>query len=186
MKKIFFSLFFLLALSAQASEPLSFSKVIVLDSTAKDSSYSVPALYLKMRSYVNTYFVSAKNVIQMDDKQAGKIVCRATTDYAHKGLAYMAYEGTLSFLFTMEARPGRIRIELSNFIHDNLAGHDARSALGLVTTDSLYTTKGMRKSYDNKVWKDLKEKALSQSESSFASLEAFLKDPKIIAKDKEW
>lgn len=51
----------------------------------------------------------------MDDKDAGIIICKATSLFDSPSLMLSAYEGWLDYNLKLQARDGRVRVEISNF-----------------------------------------------------------------------
>lgn len=170
MKKLLLLLCVCSSLALKAQEELSFTKVIVSES-GKDKT----ELYLALRSFVSTYYKNAKNVIQMDDKDAGIIICKATSIFDSPGMMLSAYEGWLDYQLKMQARDGRVRIEVFHFFHHNKPGNQAKAQLGVLTTAEEYTDKGMQKKYHNKVWNLLKEQAEEISMNIFFNIEEEIK-----------
>ena len=75
MKKLLLSLLLMLVtLTVFSQEELKFSKVIQSETKADKKQ-----LYAVLRSFVATYYHNSKEVIQMDDKDAGILICKATS-----------------------------------------------------------------------------------------------------------
>lgn len=183
MKKLLLSLLLLVAISnVYSQEELTFSKVIQSESGADKD-----ALYASLRSFVSTYFHDSKQVIQMDDKDAGIIVCKATSIFNSPSLLLSAYEGWIDFNLKLQARDGRVRIDVSHFFHHNKPGNYSKAQLGVLTTADEYTDTGMQKKYHNKVWLLLKKQAEYISNNAFDGIEKTLKDENgPSAKEEEW
>ena len=156
MKKALFSLCMLfLVATIQAQEPLSFEKVIQADSIKKD------AIYNGLKEWVGMNFRSAKNVIEIDDKEAGMLLLRPVSDYKMKGLPYLGFEGYLKYTIKLNIKDGRFKVVITNFEHSVLPGNCRDCNLGLITIDEEYPYKysfGAKGSM-NKVWKDVKVKS---------------------------
>lgn len=90
---------------------ITFSTVVQVESVKKDE------LYLRAHEWIIKSFNSAKDVIQLDDKDAGKIVCKTlTTQSAGKGI-FGKVVMDIYYLLTIEARDERYKITASNFTH---------------------------------------------------------------------
>ena len=167
MKKAFLGIFVMLViLSVNAQEELKFSKVITSESNADKA-----ALYIALRTFVSTYYHDSKEVIQMDDKDAGIIICKATSIFDSPSLMLLAYEGWLDYNLKLQAKDGRTRIEVSHFFHHNKPGNQNKAQLGVLTTADEYTDSGLQKKYHNKVWNLLKEHAEEVSNKIFVEIE---------------
>lgn len=125
MKKVLLSLLLMLVtLTVFSQEELKFSKVIQSESEADKTT-----LYSTLRSFISTYFHDSKQVIQMDDKDAGIIICKATSIFNSPSLMLSAYEGWIDYNLKLQARDGRVRIEVFHFFHHNKPGNQAKAQL---------------------------------------------------------
>lgn len=182
MKKLLFLSMLLFSISTFAQEELTFSKVI-----QSEAEVDKAALYASLRSFVSTYFHDSKQVIQMDDKDAGILICKATSIFNSPSLMLSAYEGWIDFNLKLQARDGRVRIEVSHFFHHNKPGNQAKAQLGVLTTAEEYADSGIQKKYHNKVWLLLKEQAEEISNKAFAGVEKAVKEGATSgAKEEEW
>ena len=90
---------------------ITFSTVVPVEGVNKDE------LYLRAYDWIIKAFNSTKDAIQMNDKDAGKIVCKAFTNQtAGKGLLGKV-SMDLYFLLTIETRDGRYKITASDIVH---------------------------------------------------------------------
>lgn len=183
MKKLLLLLSFVLLCSGTYSqEELKFSKVIQSPTNSDKLS-----LHVALRSFVASYYKNSQNVIQMDDKEAGIIICKATTIFPSPSLTLSAYEGFLDYTLKLQSKDGRVRVEVSTFMHHNLPGNQKAANIGLLTTSDVYATSGIQKKYHNKVWLMLKEKAVTTSEDIFAKIEEYLSNnTNSIESEEEW
>lgn len=183
MKKVLLSLLLMLVtLTVFSQEELKFSKVIQSESEADKTT-----LYSTLRSFISTYFHDSKQVIQMDDKDAGIIICKATSIFNSPSLMLSAYEGWIDYNLKLQARDGRVRIEVFHFFHHNKPGNQAKAQLGILTTAEEYANSGIQKKYHNKVWLLLKEQAEDISNKVFAGIEKAMKEGATInSQEEEW
>lgn len=187
MKKILlFALFTMFFTSSYAQDmpikELMFSTVIQSESGADKTK-----LYAALRSFVATYYHNSKEVIQMDDKDAGILICKATSLFDSPSIMLSAYEGWLDYNLKLQARDGRIRIEVSRFFHHNKPGNQAKAQLGVLTTAEEYTNTGMQKKYHNKIWEMLKKHAEDISNDIFAGVEEVIKENIVTdTQEEEW
>jgi len=149
---------------------LTFSKVIQDEHNANKTD-----LYTIMRGFIGVYFKNSQKVIQMDDREAGVIICKGTSIFETHSLMLSSYDGWLDFTLKIQTRDGRVKIDVSNFFHHNKPGYAEKSNLGVLTTSDIYTDKGMAKKYHNKVWGMLKEKASTISGDIFNEAEMAIK-----------
>jgi hypothetical protein len=118
MKKIILSsLFLILTVIVKAqnlpydslTRKVVYSEVVQVDSASKND------LYLRCRAWFAKTFLSANNVIQMDDKEAGRIIGRAATK---SSFVYFLvnFKFTLYYTIAVTIKDGRYKYELSDFI----------------------------------------------------------------------
>ena len=127
------------------------------------------------------YYANSQNVIQMDDKDAGILIGKATSVFDSPSMMLSAYEGWLDYNLKLQARDGRVRVEVSHFFHHNKPGNQKKAQLGVLTD------KGMQKKYHNKVWLMLKEQAAKISSDIFVNVEKVIKEGATIqSEDDNW
>jgi len=167
MKKLIFTIAIILLVHYSYSQnSISFSKVIQADSIGKTN------LFIAVNDWFATNYNSAKDVIQMADKEAGIITGVGTFSYSFGKLSYLCFEGKLQYTIKIEVKDNRYRVELTNFAHSNNPGNSADCELGLITDAELYTTKGINKGPQNKTWSDIKIKAEQFAADIFTSIES--------------
>ena len=183
MKKLLLSLLLMLVtLTVFSQEELKFSKVIQSETKADKKQ-----LYAVLRSFVATYYHNSKEVIQMDDKDAGILICKATSVFNAPGMMLSAYDGWLDYNLKLQARDGRVRVEVFHFFHHNKPGNQAKAQLGVLTTAEEYTNTGMQKKYHNKIWKMLKKHAEDISNDIFVGTEEAIKENVVTDnQEEEW
>lgn len=164
MKKILLIMMLFCSVNVFAQEKFTLSEVIQTEGLNKSD------IYAALRGWVATSFNSAQDVIQMDDKDAGIIICSALFNYNYGKMMYAAYEGVVKYTLKLQVKDGRFKAEISNVIHQNNPGNAAKCNLGLITVAEEYTNKGMQKKYDNNVWKDIKQKTTEYAATLFISL----------------
>lgn len=154
----------LLSVSAFAQEKLTFSEVIPTENLSKMD------IYAALRGWVATSYNSAQDVIQMDDKDTGIIICSALFEYSYGKLQYKAYEGVIKYTLKLQIKDGRFKAEMGNIIHQNNRGNSEKCNLGVITTAEVYTDKGLQKKFDNNVWNDIKLKSEEYATTLFTRL----------------
>ncbi|MDR3287458.1 MAG: DUF4468 domain-containing protein [Prevotellaceae bacterium] len=180
MKKVLFIALVCVCSATFAQQPISYSKVIQTDSVGKD------ALFASINEWFASTYNSAKDVLQMTDKDAGIIVGNGNTKYSYGGMIYSCYEGWLKYSIKVNVKDNRYKVEITNISHSNKQGNAKNCELGLVSTADEYATKGASKSYHNKVWNDIKQKMEAYAEKVFVSMENHTKDVKNINSDNDW
>ncbi len=165
MRRLLFVLFVFFPILVSSQEKLSFDKVINVEGVDKQS------LYVGVKEWFGLTFKSAKSVIEVDDKDAALIIGNSNVDYGRSNIMYACYTGWLKFTIKIQCRDGRFRVELTNFVHEVKKGNSSGCELGMLTTAEEYGRGGLQKGYNNKVWKDLKEKAEDIANIYFARLE---------------
>ena len=122
---------------------LSFEKVIQTENINKTD------LFISVNEWFATSYNSANDVIQMSDKEAGKIIGKGVMNCNMDGNS--SYDGKINYTINVAIKDNRYKVILSNFTHTGKG-----ISLGLITNEEIYSTKGMLKKYNNKAWKDIK------------------------------
>lgn len=111
---------------------ITFSEVVQVDSLSKND------IFLRANDWIIKTFNSPKDVIQLSDKDAGKVVCKTFTGATvGKGWNKVTID-PLFYLLTIEARPGRYKITATNFIHQYSVGLGAVKTSGSNPLESYY------------------------------------------------
>lgn len=97
-----------------ATKQYSYSEVVIVDSTSKDE------LYLRAKEWFANSFKSANDVLQMDDKEAGKLIGKGNTDIHVKSVG-LTVPVMLKFTVKVTAKDNRYRYEITNLIYRNYA-----------------------------------------------------------------
>jgi Domain of unknown function (DUF4468) with TBP-like fold len=97
-----------------SGNPIQKDSVVVLDTTLKKDQ-----LYTKGLEWFATTYKNAQKVIQLQDKEAGLIVGKASMSCIVKGGALLpATETYLSYTIKLSFKDGKIKYELNEFIQD--------------------------------------------------------------------
>jgi hypothetical protein len=150
-----------------AQEPISFEKVIKVDSVKSN------AIYNGLKEWIGMNYRSAKSIIEVDDKEAGLLIISPRKDYSIGKLSYMCYDGTIKHTIKFQIKDGRFKVVVTNFFHENNPGNNNLCQVGLITTADEFGGPSAwgAKSYSNKVWKDIKVKAELLSNNLFKEVE---------------
>jgi len=150
MKKILLtiSLVFIAFISV-GQENLVFTEVIAVDGTSQDE------LYNRAKMFVVDVFVSANDVMQLDDKENGQIVCKGSMIYNSSIYSASAMtNGHIDFTFKIFLKEGRYKYDFCDFQHKTLRSDGYN--FGYITTSDVPSVKYSTKGWRNKVWLDLK------------------------------
>lgn len=82
-----------------------------------DTSLTKLELYSRAREWFAKAYNSSQNVIQMDDKESGKIVGKALTQVYHKALGSNYPSGYINYTISIYLKDGRYKYEITNFHH---------------------------------------------------------------------
>lgn len=165
MKKLLFLsiVSFFMASGLMAQEPISFEKVIQVDSVKKNDIYN------GLKEWIGMNYRSAKSVIEVDDKEAGLIIISPRKDYSIGKLQYMCYDGTIKYTIKFQIKEGRFKVTITNFIHENDPGNKSQCQVGLITTSTEYDGQSSwgYKGPNNKIWLDVKAKSITIANKLF-------------------
>ena len=150
----------LISSNIKAQVPLSFEKIIPVDSIKKNDIYSEVKKWFALNS-------DSKYTIEVDDRETGLIISNFSTNYKSiKGFFYDVYKGYILYKIKIQIKDNKYKISIDNFIHSS----NPIRELGLIKTGE-YTGGFMNKSYDKKVWVDLQEKSKIIAENMFFQFE---------------
>ena len=120
---------------------ITYTEVVVLDTTLKKDE-----LYSRSREWFAKTYKSANSVIQMDEKEEGKIVGRASIPVTYKGSS----AGSISYSVSVYIKDGKYKYEFTNFQHQgpgNMQSFGSCTKM-LNTTDKVMGI-SMQKTYNN-------------------------------------
>lgn len=86
-------------------------------------NYSKDELFLKAETWLANSFVSSKSVIQMKDKDAGKIICKGVFAYVDKEVGSTTHFD-IKFSLEISVRDKKYRIKLYDFINSGYIDWD--------------------------------------------------------------
>ena len=82
-----------------------------------DTSITKQELYSRAREWFAKTYNSSQSVIQMDDKENGKIVGKALTQVYHKAMGSNFPSGHINYTISIYLKDGRFKYEITNFYH---------------------------------------------------------------------
>jgi hypothetical protein len=133
-------------------------------------------LYSKAREWVAINFKSAKDVVQLEDATSGKIIAKGlmtSPSYGTLGLTNAVHY--IKFTTTIDVRPGRYRIVLSDFSNDDASNYQVRTGGSLdKPKPSAWVTK--------RTWEEMKSNCARDSKALLASFQDHMDK---VEKDKD-
>ncbi|HRG19192.1 MAG TPA: DUF4468 domain-containing protein [Flavobacterium lutivivi] len=91
---------------------ISYSEVIFVDSLA-----SKQELFSRAREWFAKAYKSSTNVIQMEDKESGKIVGKALMEVFSSNLGIPVEGGYMNYTISIYLKDGRYKYEITDFYH---------------------------------------------------------------------
>ena len=145
-------------------------KIEVIDSLPGSKN----ELFVKANEWVAKTFVDAKEVIQMSDKDAGRIIAKGVMEtYTKVG----ATKGKYYTKYTMEidVKDSKARIIFSDFItYECIVNNGHNPSINYSLDNIDHPKSGM--SYGDKMWRDIKDYCLTQSNILTTSFIATMKN----------
>jgi hypothetical protein len=159
------------------AQEIKFEEVIQVDSAlSKSSLFKVGKLWL------NDTYKSGKDVIQMEDENAGIILGKAVIKYTPTFYsASVPATGYINYTIKLSFKNGRYKYEIYDFIHEGSTNeYGQNGSLGLINDGEKYlgNSSVFSKGYRDKVNEDTQKRIKSQIPLIISSLKAFLVDPK--------
>jgi hypothetical protein len=157
---------------------LRYNEVIQVDSTKKDE------LYLRSKQFFVDVFKSAKDVIQMDDKEAGVVIGKGFNDIYIK---VMGISAPIQMWFTIkiQSKEGRYKYEIYDIYFKSYPGQ-----YGTTTTraEDLFDKKNyFKKNGDPRdVSEKYKIEMISKAASLVTALKATMNKPVTSSDKKDW
>ena len=95
-----------------STSKITYSEVIHVDSLANKQE-----LFSRAREWFAKAYKSSTNVIQMEDKESGKIVGKALMQVYHKALGTEYQGGYINYTISIYMKDGRYKYEVTDFHH---------------------------------------------------------------------
>lgn len=167
MRKLLFILL-LTPLISFAQTPIAFSGVTSVDSATKDE------LFVRARQWFNKTFVSAKEVLQISDKESGELsgkgLTKLTGVYKYMGTHKADFD--TRFAVNVWVKDGKYKYEIKDFYAEfsGKSGYD----IGLLTDAENCPAKWSMSPQRmmNEIWVSLKEQAATKAKALAFSLES--------------
>lgn len=160
-------------------KPIEFTEVVNVEGAQKDKLYSAAL------AWFGGTFKKAQNVIDVQDKEAGRIIGKASFPYnpvVFIGSAGIV--GKVNYTVTIEVKDNKYRYRIDGFTH---AGrYEGFGSFGLLTTASEcpIEVRGPSPSGRRETWADLKQKAKREAEILIPTLKESMLRP--TSKTDDW
>ncbi len=153
---------------ADYPSPFEFHRVDTVDGTQSK-------LFTKANEWVAQSFNDAKSVIQMSDKEAGKIVGKGVmSSQSSMGALIGSSTFYVKYTITITVKDGRYKIDLTDFIATDIITHDAYGGATSSTISKPLDGDAPRTTYP-KIWENVKGDCYVQSKQLIKSLKAHMK-----------
>lgn len=131
-------------------ETLTFSEVVKVDSLITSNE-----LFFRAQTWFVDMFKNSKEVIQLADKENGKIIGKGSFDYNSRVFSGSeTTKGLIRFTIIISLKSGRYKYEFTDFIHEgNKFARYGDISFGLITT-SVDCPKNFPGKITGKKWKD--------------------------------
>ncbi len=96
----------------EETKTITYSEVINVDSSITKSE-----LYSRGREWFAKAYKSSTDVIQMEDRESGKIIGKALMVVYHKALGMALESGQINYTISLYCKDGRYKYEVTDFIH---------------------------------------------------------------------
>ena len=91
---------------------INYYEVVKVDSTNKNQ------LYINAKKWIANSYKSAKNVIQLDDKESGEIILKGNSDVSYDNALGMTIIVNVNHVFKISVRDNKYKYEFTDFSID--------------------------------------------------------------------
>ena len=153
---------------ADYPNPFEFHKVDSVEGTQSQ-------LFSKANEWLAVSFNDSKSVIQMADKEAGKIVGKGVmSSQSSMGTLIGSSTFYVKYTITITAKEGRYKVDLTDFIATDMVNSDAYGGKTSSTISKPLDGNAGSLTYP-KIWDNLKGDCYVQSKKLIKSLKAYMK-----------
>jgi len=174
--KLLVTLTFITLYTGLAAQDTTFrmQKIVIVDSTTKTQ------LFERARLWMNDYYKSSKDVLQVSDKESGELVGKPImnisyplTELGHTSKVPVHVDYTVRII----VKDGKYKVEAYNFYN--------KEYFGLFTASDKCPVKFMftKKSKSDKSWQDCKKNIAAEFEDIAISLASYMSQTKTSKKD---
>lgn len=93
------------------------NKIMYTEVIRVDSSVTKDILYSKAREWFAIAFKSSNDVVQLEDKENGKIIGKAIMNVYYKSMG-REYPSKIRYSIAIQVKDGRYKYEITDFIHE--------------------------------------------------------------------
>jgi hypothetical protein len=170
-------LLLILPLSVFSQEKLSFSEAIEVTGDKNE-------LFIRGREWFNENFKSAKDVLQIADKESGELAGKGIMSvvYVFKYMGERSYTADVSFQMNVWVKDGKYKYEMTNFM---ILGTNGNVDFGLITTsdETTKTTPGYSDKKMNEMYLSIKKGTEIKSQTVIQDLKQKMSKT---SKSAEW
>ena len=165
----------------QSSEAIKYMEVVELDSTRTAKN-----LYSQARMWFAETYRSSKDVIQLEDKENGRIIGKGNIKYeSNIFVGSTGTRGWINYTISISVKDGKYKYEITNFMHEgNSLNSQGAFSFDLITTDKECPKEVGNKNWRNKVYIDIKKQIELKTNTIISSLKEYMK--KKTNKDDGW
>jgi len=138
-------------------------------SNAKDASGSKEELFVRAHEWLAKTFVSSKEVLQLVDKQAGKLI--------GKGVFKVGYD-YVNFTISIDVKDGKYRCVFSDFIHEGGIGTAFNGNTEQRKSGGYLEQEKPNPGVPMKTWYRCKDEAMNRSNDLLKSLDEAMQNTK--------
>lgn len=163
------------------------NKITYSEVVSVDSLDSKQVLFSRAREWFARTYKSSIDVIQMEDKENGKIVGKALMQVFHKALGTNFPSGYINYTISIYIKDGRYKYEVTNFHHTGqlVSGGNRIPDYGICEKMIKTTDKTMGKSHQ-KMYNYYLSQMDDRIEDLISDLKTFMITKAITTKKEDW
>ena len=146
----------LVALGQKGTPELPFvdGKIMYTGVVDVDSTKTKSELYSSVREWFAKTYNSSTKVIQMDDKENGKIIGKALFQVYHKAMKKDHPSGYINYTISVFVKDGKYKYEVTNFYHTGNGGNisDFGDCENMINTKMKTMGVSYQKTFDYYLW----------------------------------
>lgn len=165
------------------AEPLQFQEVVTVEGATRDQ------LYAAALAWFPAVFKSGKEVLQVQNREAGMLVGTAFEPFTynrHILISVFPLRARIRYHVTVEVKDGRYRFTADGFMHEPLPSEILSPSFGQLTTDARPPAprgQGLPEGDRLKAWNEMKQRATTATADLAKTLKAKLSTA---ATEKSW
>ncbi len=172
MKKTIILFFYLVSFAVfgqklpldEETQKVTFTDVSEVPGLKQDEIYS------KVKTWISSNFRSSKSVIDLDDKEGGKIIIKGNIDVGVVKDVMTSFDGGYyNFVMTILMKDGKYKVSATNFFH-NRAIDSKPTVIGCGEIENEKCGNGVTTAPNKKQWTKMKEDLQVMMAETFASL----------------